>query len=61
MKHTIVIECPPCEGTGLLMVDETAGTAITCDQCKGTGKVDFTYNEFTGRKHRPHVQKILPR
>ncbi len=60
MKRTIVIECPSCKGTGLYKgVWERDGAAVICWDCKGTGKTEFTYNEFEGRKEREDVTRVF--
>ena len=47
----IIIECSSCKGTGLYKgVSERDNCAVVCSVCNGTGKVDFFYNEFEGRK-----------
>ena len=47
MKRTIVIECQACGGTGLYKgMAERDGAAVVCSCCNGTGKTEFTYNEF---------------
>ncbi len=58
MKRTIVIECETCNGTGLHR--ECGGAAVVCGSCKGTGKTEFTYNEFEGRKEMEGITRVFP-
>lgn len=56
---TIQIECASCGGTGLYQgMCEHDGAAVECSKCGGTGAVEFSYNEFTGRKVRSGVQRV---
>lgn len=60
MKKTITIECATCLGTGLYKgMNERDSSATVCTRCKGTGKVDFAYNEFHGRKLRTDVKRVF--
>ena len=60
MKKTITIECGSCQGTGLYKgMSERDNCAVVCYSCKGTGKVDFTYNEFEGRKRRTDIKRVF--
>ena len=60
MKRTIVIECEKCKGTGLIKNNFTSdNTAILCPCCNGSGKVDFTYSEFEGRKKCDDVTHVF--
>lgn len=55
-------ECPECKGTGLYVgMAERDGFAVVCHRCKGTAKIHFVYqyNEFTGRKSRKGVLRVL--
>jgi hypothetical protein len=55
----IVIQCPSCKGTGLYKgFAEKDGAAVVCHTCQGTGKTDFSYEEFTGRKEREGVNRV---
>ena len=56
----IVIECSTCKGTELYKgMSERDNCAVVCSVCKGTGKVDFYYNEFEGRKKRSDVKRVF--
>ena len=56
----IIIECSSCKGTGLYKgVSERDNCAVVCSVCNGTGKVDFFYNEFEGRKKRTDVKRVF--
>ena len=60
MTRTIVIECPDCGGTGLYKGKNEKGTcAVVCFKCNGTGKTEFTYNEFEGRKEMNDVTRVF--
>lgn len=56
---TIHIECPSCQGTGLYVgMGEHDGAAVVCHTCKGKGHTTYSYEEFTGRKHRKGVKRV---
>ncbi|MDM8130120.1 hypothetical protein QUW38_02175 [Clostridium butyricum] len=56
----IVIECSSCKGTGLYKgMSERENCAVVCSVCHGTGKTDFFYNEFEGRKKRTDVKRVF--
>lgn len=58
-KKSITIECPDCRGTGLYKgFMEREGEAVICDRCSGSGKQEFHYTGFTGRKKKSGVNKI---
>lgn len=62
MKIEMDIQCPSCKGTGLYVgMAERDGYAVVCHQCKGTGKYHYVYEyeEFTGRKHRDDVSRVV--
>lgn len=60
MKRTITIECKFCGGTGLYKgMAERDGCAVICSSCQGTGKTEFTYNEFEGRKPMENVTRVF--
>ncbi len=60
MKRTIIIECQACGGTGLYKgIAERDGAAVVCSHCHGTGKTEFTYNEFEGRKEMDGVTRVF--
>lgn len=55
-------ECSSCKGTGLYAgMAEKDGFAVVCHTCNGTGKHHFkhTYNEFTGRKEKQGIKRVL--
>lgn len=55
----IIIQCSSCEGTGLYKgFAENGKSAVVCHVCNGTGKIEFNYNEFTGRKTREDVSRV---
>jgi len=57
---TLVIECQSCGGTGLYIGRAEKGKcAVVCYVCKGTGKVEFYYKKFTGRKKRDDVERVF--
>ena len=58
MERTIIIECTSCGGTGLEQESDVA--AIVCYDCKGSGKTEFTYNEFEGKKEMKGVTRVFP-
>jgi len=60
-KIEMEIECPACKGTGLYQgIGEGKGTAVVCRNCKGTGaySYSYSYNEFTGRKHKDGIERV---
>lgn len=60
MKKLIEIECASCGGTGIYSgMAESEEIAVVCHTCKGTGKDTFEYKEFTGRKRRNKIKRIL--
>lgn len=60
MEKTITIECKSCKGTGLYKgMAEKDNCATVCTVCRGTGKSDFTYNEFEGKKLRTDVKRVF--
>lgn len=55
----IVIECKSCKGTGVYQgMGEGGGAAVICQTCKGIGKTEFEYTEFTGRKKKSGVSRV---
>ncbi len=55
-------ECKSCGGTGLYIgLAERDGMAVVCHGCKGTGahKYRHEYEEFTGRRERGDVVRVL--
>lgn len=58
MERTIIIECQSCLGTGL--VKKKGHAACECHHCNGTGKTEFTYNEFEGRKKMEGITRVFP-
>ena len=55
----IIIECKSCKGTGVYQgMGEGDGAAVVCHTCGGTGKTEFEYTEFTGRKHKSGVSRV---
>lgn len=62
MKRTIVIKCERCEGTGIIPIFGGAcQTAFVCRDCGGTGKKNFSYEEFEGRKEVDGIKRVFPR
>lgn len=58
----LIIECQSCKGTGLYKgMSERDSCAVICHSCHGTGKVEFHYNEFKGRKIRTDVKRVFNR
>ena len=54
------IECPNCNGTGLYKGScERGDCAVICNKCYGSGKVDFEFTPFEGRKHREDVERVF--
>ena len=63
-RHVIEYDeqCKLCGGTGLYCgMAECDGFAVVCSQCVGTGKyhVRITYDDFTGRKRRDDVRRVV--
>jgi hypothetical protein len=63
MKKVIEFDeqCKDCNGTGLYKgMAERDGAAVVCCTCKGTGCHHFkhTYDEFTGRKSLPGIERV---
>lgn len=57
---TISIECKHCGGTGLYIgFAERDGAAVICFHCDGTGKTQYTYKKFSGRKNRDDVDRVF--
>lgn len=57
---TIKAECDACSGTGLYCgFAEPEGTAVICRGCSGTGCRTITYKEFTQRKHKRGVKRVM--
>lgn len=57
-----VEQCQACKGTGLYVgIAERDGVAVVCHTCRGTGRVQrkHEYEEFTGRKEREGVERVL--
>lgn len=60
MKRTIIIECKSCNGTGLYKgMAERDNCAVICSACKGTGAIEFAYDEFEGRKIRVDLERVF--
>ena len=60
MKRTIVIECKSCGGTGLKKsLLEQGKSAVICTSCNGTGKINFTYKKFKGRKEMRGITRVF--
>ena len=56
----LAIQCSSCNGTGLYVgCAERDGAAIVCHMCDGTGKTEFKYEEFTGKKVREGVNRVF--
>jgi len=61
MKIDMMIECPYCAGTGIFSgMGEGENVAVICNKCKGTGQFHYAYdyNEFTGRKIKPGIERV---
>lgn len=57
---SIQAECDRCRGTGLYCgFAEPEGTAVICRNCGGTGCYTITYKEFTGRKRKRGVKRVM--
>jgi hypothetical protein len=57
---SIQIECDACNSTGLYCgFAEPKGTAVICYQCNGSGARTLSYKEYTGRKRRRNIQRVL--
>ena len=60
MQKVIEIQCPHCNGEGLYVgMAERDGAAVICSYCKGTGKSEYYYTEFTGRKINPKITRVF--
>lgn len=58
-SKTITIQCPSCRGTGLYSgFLEPPGTAVICHGCHGSGKAQFSYEEFTVRKQKRGIRTV---
>jgi len=56
---TVIAECGSCKGTGVFQgMGEGGGAYIQCYHCKGTGRKDVTYTEFTSRKDQPKCKRV---
>jgi hypothetical protein len=59
---TMIIEYPSCKGTGLYQgMAERDNCAVVCHSCNGTGKTEYHYNKFTGRKAKDGVKRVFAR
>lgn len=57
---TIKAECDACNGTGLYCgFAEPKGTAVICRGCNGTGCRTIRYKEFTHRKRKRGVKRVM--
>ena len=57
---SVKVECSACSGTGLYCgFAEPKGTAVICHKCGGSGAEIFTYKEFTGRKRKRNIQRVI--
>lgn len=57
-------ECDKCTGTGLMVGEgEFSNVAVVCYVCDGSGArhMEFTANDFTGRKERTDVIRVFAR
>ena len=55
----LIIECKSCKGTGVYQgMGEGGGAAVICCTCKGAGRAEFEYTEFTGRKNKSGVSRV---
>lgn len=55
-------QCGACGGTGLYVgLAERDGSAVVCHECRGTGCHHFwrQYKEFSGRRTRPGVVRVM--
>jgi hypothetical protein len=58
-KVKIEIECTACRGTGVYRDwCWLPGIGDLCLDCEGSGKVEYEYTPFTGRKKRADVNKV---
>lgn len=56
----IIIQCRECQGTGLYKgMAERDNCATVCSTCKGTGKSEFYYNKFTGKKVKENIKRVF--
>jgi hypothetical protein len=52
-------ECDDCNGTGVYSgMCEGDGHAVVCLGCSGSGKAEFTYKPFTGRKKAKGIRTV---
>jgi hypothetical protein len=52
-------ECDSCYGTGLYSgMCEKEGEAVICFGCKGSGRAEFHYHEFTRRKPSRGIKTV---
>lgn len=62
MKKVIKIECKDCGGTGIYKgMAERDMYGVVCSTCKGTGYVDFEYEEFKKKRPRFDVEIVVER
>lgn len=60
MKKSIIIECPSCNGTGLVKdMSERGKCAVVCHNCKGTGSYTYFYKDFTERKIKDNIKRVF--
>jgi hypothetical protein len=55
------VECGSCDGTGLYVgFAEQKGSAVICNRCGGTGKVDFfqSFQKFNGKKEKYDIKRV---
>ena len=58
---TIMVNCGPCKGTGLVplrTLGAKPGVYVRCTKCLGKGSRDITRVRFTGRKYQEGVKKV---
>lgn len=59
MVETKQIECPECDGTGIIKAGyEKDGAGRECTHCNGTGYTTINYTLFTERKLRTDVKRV---
>lgn len=57
--ESLKAECSACRGTGLYRgMAESAGTAVVCLRCDGTGCEEIQYRPFSGRNRRNDVERV---
>lgn len=57
---SIRAECRSCNATGLYSgFAEPEGTAVVCSSCGGTGCQEITYKEFTKRKRKRGIRRVM--